>query len=221
MKKLFVVALIFFQFILSNPAGANFFEIDFNDLALGEVLTDQYSASNVTFSLIDSPPDLVGPVATSSPWPYASLGTAITPGYIHRDPFYDINISFSQPIDYFSFMAIDADEPVTTKGYYNGSLVQSQTYGPGSNEQMYEMQLGAIGGSIFLDTVIIDLVSGTEPTSFDGGPEWFDNLAFNTAGALVQVASAPHPTPEPTTILLLGTGLVGLAGFSRKKFRRK
>ena len=220
MKRLFVVVLIVFQFILSSPASANLFEIDFNDLKLGEVLTDQYSASNVTFSLIDSPPDLVGPVATSS-WAYASFGTAITPGYSYRDPFFDINISFSQPIDYFSFMALDVDEPVTTKGYYNGSLVQSQTYGPGHNTQIYEMQLGEVGGSIFLDTVIIDLVSGTDPTSFDGGPEWFDDLAFNTAAPQTFNAPAPHAAPEPTTIVLFGTGLIGLAGLSRKKFRQK
>jgi len=52
----------------------------------------------------------------------------------------------------------------------------------------------------------------------------FDLNLVQTAGGNSWVLERPtasgNPVPEPTTMLLFGAGLVGLAGFGRKKFKK-
>ena len=69
--------------------------------------------------------------------------------------------------------------------------------------------LGYLGDSFTLS-------AGTYIIGFnDNGKHWEGDFDFD------DIIIAAKPVPEPATMLLLGSGLIGLAGFGRKKFFKK
>jgi hypothetical protein len=102
---------------------------------------------------------------------------------------------------------IDAQEGVTATAYdINNNILDTLTLLSGD-----PLTGNRIGTLIELNAIdVVRLLLIPIPSS-DGGIGWgLDNLSYETS----------TPVPEPTTILLFSSGLIGLAGF-RRKYRKR
>ncbi|MFH1771987.1 MAG: PEP-CTERM sorting domain-containing protein [Candidatus Omnitrophota bacterium] len=238
MKKLFIFTAVFFLAAVAHSAPITFFG---EDLGLGEStrLTSYPSAnsarSNFLAPLIGvGTEDFEGLAGEDAPvtltFPGAGDATLLGDGFVdtvlsgtngvgryaisgvnYWESSSSFSIEFSDPVAAFGFYGIDI-------GDFDGQLTLSLINSSTTTDLIIPNTINGSGGSVLYfgvidkDNPFTELVFGnTEP-----GVDYFgfDDM---TIGSVEQVGELNGVVPEPATLFLLGSGLVGLAGVRTRK----
>ena len=101
--------------------------------------------------------------------------------------------------------------------------VRGDNYTLGSQD-LYDSAAVALGANLgkYMDITLAEggeLIFWIADGRLDGDPSE-RNTIDNSGSLTFDVTEIPMPVPEPTTMLLLGSGLIGLLGYGRKRFRK-
>jgi hypothetical protein len=204
MKKFFMLNSIFL-FVLFLGGTANAVLIDFDSDPIGTIANGWSSDDSALVSFSDSN----GADLTIGSYSESNFSNAIA---VFDD--YDgsaLVLDFAIDISYLAFDFgndnygwFDPSDSNLQVTFYNDLLLVDTAFMVPNWDDLMN-QTFAYSGVVF-DRAEIEYV-GTPINNNDGIIEVIDNIEFN-------------PVPEPSTILLLGVGLVGIAGATRRKLKK-
>src|SRR4030042_799941 len=220
MKKLSL--LLSFVFVFSTAICAQAVPFGFDnisannvvDAAIGEAqlfVDVTASGSQVLFTFGNT-----GPLASSITDVYFDDGSLLGIASIINST----GVAFSQFADPGNLPAANNADPdfVTTAGFSADSDAPDQPNGVNPGESLgilFNLQSTQTFADVLSELGDSSLRIGIHVQGFaSGGSEAFVNDGPTNGNGTT-------PVPEPATMLLLGSGLIGLAGYGRKKFFKK
>ena len=87
----------------------------------------------------------------------------------------------------------------------------------------FSMSTGNAGAALIDFDIPIQPITAADLSDFVGNPGLtkFDRVEINFGGSAAVDNIGFNPIPEPATMLMVGSGLIILAGIGRKKFLKK
>jgi hypothetical protein len=193
--------LLFCTAFVVAATSANAATINFDTLPTGTVVSTQFSG--LVFSLAGS-----GPVTSGSPVVDQTFGglmnsPAATGDSVDYPTATILNIAFATGADSVSF---------TFDNYGDNGTSAFTALGPGA--VVVDTAIIPNDGSSFQTVTVTGTdITDLQITNGEPGTDW----GF-AVGSLTYTPLAA--TPEPSSLMLLGTGILGLAGMARRKFSR-
>lgn len=243
MKKIITICVVALVFMLVHEKSTFATLINFDDVASGSVINNQYTGLGATFDACNqcavgtggsiyavTPGGFVSPL-DSSPNGVSVRGTdgTLSQGVLLGGDVIQATFSTLQQnvsIDVYTLLPPEYLGPMLVPLIYglnsSGTAVSGDT-GIANQLPVADVSTGAWytisvnDSSADIASVLIGLPSG----SYVGS--WFDNLCFvtdnSTTGCGGSGGNNNNQVPEPSSILLLGLGVVGLAIFGRNRFK--